>query len=713
MGFTRLTLALVVLPATLEARRATTRVNANPIRKVVQMLQMMQTKVSQEGDTEKALYDKFACFCKTNGGSLTSSIESANDKIPAVTSDIKSSEELKAQTSDDLSQAQQDRDAAKTAVSEATAIREKEAAAFAAFKGESDANIDAINKAVAALEKGMAGAFLQSSSAQALKSLVMSKISALQDYDRQAVLSFLEGSHGSQYAPQSGEITGILKQLGDEMGAGLSDATATENAAIKTYEALMAAKKKEVAALSASIESKMTKMGELGVSIEQMKNDLGDTQEALLADQGFLANLKEGCTTKKAEWEERVKTRADELMALADTIKVLNDDDALELFKKTLPSPSASFVQVSITASVQRARALEELRKINKANRLNGAGLDLIALALHGKKVGFDKVTAMIDDMVASLKTEQSDDDNKKEYCAKQLDQSDDKKKSLQHAVADQEAAIEGTTEHIATVTEEIAKLNVSIKALDKAVSEATEQRKLEHEEFTELMASDSAAKEVLGFAKNRLKQFYNPKLYRPPAKRELSAEDRIFVNNGGTPPPTELPGGIAGTGIKVFAQISAHNHAEHRDAPLSPPETFGAYTKKSEMNNGVVSMMDLLIKDLDKEMTEAETEEKDAQADYEILMKDSADKRGQDSKSLTDKSSAKADLQAQLEDLNDSRSATGSELAATLKYIHQLHLECDWLLEYFNARKEARADEIDALRKAKAVLAGADYALL
>jgi len=706
MGFARLTIALVALPTALEAVRATSRVNANPIRKVVQMLQMMQTKVTHEGETEKALYDKFACFCKTNGGTLASSIASANNKIPSVSSDIKSSEELKVQTSDDLAQAQQDRSAAKTAMSEATAIRDKEAATYAAFKAESDTNIDAISKAVASLEKGMAGAFLQSGSALALQKLFLSKTGSLQDYDRQTVLSFLAGSQDSSYSPQSGEITGILKTLGDEMSAGLSDATSTETAAIQTYEALMGAKQKEVLALTASIESKMTKVGELGVSIQQMKNDLGDTQEALLVDQGFLANLEEGCAAKKAEWEERVKTRADELTALAETIKVLNDDDALELFKKTLPSPSASFVQVRITNGLQRARALEELRKVDKAIRLDGMGLDLIALALHGKKVGFEKVTAMIDGMVANLKTEQLDDNHKKEYCGKQLDQSDDKKKGLEHAVADQEAAIGSTKESIAAVTEEMTKLDAAIKALDKAVSEATEQRKQEHKEFTELMASNSAAKEVLGFAKNRLNRFYNPKLYRPAAKRELSAEDRIFVNNGGTPPPTEAPGGIAGTGIKVLAQIS-----EHKDAP--PPETFGAYTKKSEMNNGVVAMIDLLIKDLDKELTEAETEEKDAQADYETLMSDSAEKRSQDGKSLTDKSAAKADLQAQLEDLQDSKAATSGELAATLKYIHQLHTECDWLLKYFDARKEARAGEIDALGKAKAVLAGAGYTLL
>merc|ERR1740139_445084 len=110
----------------------------------------------------------------------------------------------------------------------------------------------------------------------------------------------------------------------------------------------MSSRLKEKAALTAAIQTKLTKIGELGVSIAEMKNDAGDTAAGLSADNKFLAALKTGCATKTAEWEARSKTRADELVALADTIKILNDDDALELFKKTLPSASssASFVQV-------------------------------------------------------------------------------------------------------------------------------------------------------------------------------------------------------------------------------------------------------------------------------------------------------------------------------------------------------------------------------
>merc|ERR1719253_1970968 len=124
---------------------------------------------------------------------------------------------------------------------EATTIREKEAAAFAKEKADGDANVAAIAKAVAALEKGAGGSFLQSRTAQVVHQLAIKLDMA--DDDRQQVLSFLSGS--SSYAPQSGQITGILKQMGDEMDKALNDAIASENASIQSYDALMAAKKKE------------------------------------------------------------------------------------------------------------------------------------------------------------------------------------------------------------------------------------------------------------------------------------------------------------------------------------------------------------------------------------------------------------------------------------------------------------------------------------
>merc|ERR1719491_1686608 len=140
--------------------------------------------------------------------------------------------------------------------------------------------------------------------------------------------------------------------------------------------------------------------------------------------------------------------------------------------------------------------------------------------------------------------------------------------------------AIATAGESIATLTEEIASLIAGIKKLDESVAEATEQRQQENAEYKALVASDTAAKEVLVWAKNRLNKFYNPKLYKPAPKVELSAEDRVYSNQG-MELSTTAPGGIAETGIKVASLVQIRSHAQ-KDAPAPPPATWDAYTKKS-----------------------------------------------------------------------------------------------------------------------------------
>merc|ERR1719422_1035077 len=312
--------------------------------------------------------------------------------------------------------------------------------------------------------------------------------------------------------------------------------------------------------------------------------------------------------------------------------------------------------------------------------------------------------------MVGNLKTEQQEDDNLKEYCETSFDKAEDKKKMLENSISDSERAIAEMKGAHAQLVDEIAQLEAGVKAVDKAVADATELRQGENADYKQLMSDDSTAKELLLFAKTRLNQFYNPKLYKPPPKRELTGEERITENMGGVI-ETPAPGGIAGTGIGAFVQMSAVSR--RRDAPPPPPETFGPYSRKSAEGNGVIEMIDLLVADLDKEMQEADVSEKHAQENYEVMMKESAAKRATDSKSITDKSAEKASTEEALQAEGDRKADTSKTHMNTMKHIASLHGECDFLLKYFDARKQARADESESLANAKAALSGADYALL
>jgi len=682
--------------------------SANPIRRVVKMLQSMTAKIEAEAEKEEALYEKYMCYCKTSSGTLKESIATAEDKIPKVESALEEAKSQKATLEQELKDHKSGREEAKEALANAASLREKEAAEFAKESAELTANIDALTKAIAAISTGMKGSFLQTGVAQVVRTLAVNS-ATLASADRDILMSFMEQGSSSGYAPASGQIVGILKVMKDEMEKDLADITAAEEEAKKNQADMKAAKEKELAAHTAAIEAKTERTGKLGVEIAEMANDLEDTKESLAEDQKFLADMDENCDTKDKEWEQIEKMRAEEKLAIAETIKILNDDDALELFKKTLPSPS--FVQMATSSRELRQRALALVKKAPMAHKSDRAALDLIAMALTGKKVSFEKVFTLIDELVEVLAKEQGEDDKKKAYCEEQFDTTEDKVKALQQTLSDLELAIEETKEAIATLTEEIKALTDGIAALDKEVADATETRKEEHEAYVELMQSDGAAKELLGVAVNRLQKFYNPGLYKAPPKQKLSEEEQIVVNFGGTPPPTEAPGGIAGTGVMALVQL--HSFSEDSVAPPPPPESFAPYAKKAQMSNGVLALIDMLVKDLDKEMQTAEVDEKNAQEEYEKFMADAAEKRATDSKAITDKEEAKASAEAELQKATDTDKAKKAELMATEEYLSDMHSECDWLIKNFDLRKEARAGEVESLKSAKAVLAGADYSLV
>merc|ERR1719158_1573190 len=678
------------------------KVAANPMRRVITMLQMMVKKVEAEGKKEEELFEKFMCYCKSGKATLGKSIADAEEKIPQLESDIKEAEAEKSQLDSDLEAHKADRETAKSDIAKATAMREKDAAAFLKESTEDKSNLDALKKALAAIEKGMAGSFLQTNSAAVLRRLSLSQ--DMSNADRDLLSSFLMGGANQGYAPASGEIVGILKQMGDTMEKDLAEVLATEEKAKQDFEGLVAAKEKEIASATKAIEEKTKRTGEVAVEIVNLKEDLDDTVESLAEDKKMLADLEKNCKTKEEEWAVICKTRQEELIALADTIKILNDDDAQELFKKSIPSASASLLQVQVTQKEVRTRALKLLTSARRTSQPN-VDMDLIELALHGKKVSFDKVIGMINDMVALLGKEQVEDDTKKTYCENEFDKADDKKKELELSISDIEKAMDEAKESIETFEAEIKALEEGIIKLDREVAEATQQRKEEHADFEAQMANDGAVIQIIGVAKNRLNKFYNPKLYKPPPKRELSEEERITLNMGGTLAPTNPPGGIAGTGISFLGA-----KARNVDAPPPPPEAPGAYKKKGEESGGVLAMMDMMKAEVEKESQEAEFAEKDAQGEYEQMVKDAAAKRAADSKSIEEKEAVKAEVEADLVKTEDTKKVKKSELMAKRIHLSELHADCDWLLEKYDMRKEARANEIDALKKAVAVLSGADY---
>jgi len=702
-----------------EVRQASAlRARGNPIRRVVSMLQMMQGKVEAEGKTEKDLFEKFECYCKTGEASLAKEIQEGEARMPQLRSESEETNSLFAQTKNTKLQKKTDLQDAKDALSKGQALRTREQKAFETEAAEDKSNILAIAQAVDALERGASGSFLQTSGASVVRRLVVSR--EMTDSDRDVLSSFLSEAtaEDQSYAPAGGEIIGILKQMKDTMEKELQEAISGEEAAMLSFDHLSAAKAKEISVTTAAVEELTARLGDLGVKQEELKEAIGVTEATLEENKEFIANMDDNCRRKKQEWDVRQKVRSDELIALADTIKLLGEDGALDVFKKALPSPK-SFLQIAVSSSEVRQEALRILKEARRSNSRLPMQLDLIALALRGKKVGFEKVLTMIENMISLLRKEQVNDDDKKAYCAKEFDKTEDETKSVTLALSDNQKSIDDSEAAVQALSGELAALIDGIKALDAQVGEATANRKSEHNEYIDVLQQNNAAKELIELAKNRLHKFYNMALHKKQLESQLAMAQSITK--------TEMPGGLANTGISAietsafeFVQTASKTSAKSRvrlrreseqAKPAPPPETFsGEYGKKTQESTGVIQMMNMLQADIEKQIQEGEFFEAEAQKDYETLVKDGKAKRAGDSKSISDKESDKARLEETLLELNKERASKTQEASALARYTANLHGECDWLLKNFAARKQARDGEIESLQKAKDVLSGADY---
>jgi len=396
---------------------------------------------------------------------------------------------------------------------------------------------------------------------------------------------------------------------------------------------------------------------------------------------------------------ERQKMRSMEIAAISDAIGILNDDDALDVFKKAVPS---SLVQAPVgllqrsTHKASRAKRAQAILA-HVAAQYKTPTLKLMLYSLncklkHKTAGGFAEVVKMIDDMVVLLGKQQDEDDKAKDLCEEEFDKAEDEEKAAKTKLEQLDATLSEKTDEISQLMEEIGSLTKGIGELDYAVAEATEQRKEEHGEYIEAMQMNEAAIGLVGKAKNRLQKFYNPSMAKAAA---ASASSASFIQ------------------AADFAQVKAHTDADalFDVAPPEPaPETPGGEYKKSEKSAGVMGMMDGIVRDLENDMKDAEYEEKTAQKDYAELMADSQATRQADSKAIVDKTAAKAEAEGKLMDTKEGRAAAAEDVKLVATTIQDLHARCDFIMQNFDMRKEARANEIDSLKNAKAVLSGANF---
>merc|ERR1719409_325358 len=320
-------------------------------------------------------------------------------------------------------------------------------------------SIGALKNAVLVLSKHHSPSFLQSS--EQVRDVVQTVLSqtrkSAQKHKLAALLAQPNANAGS-YVPASGQIFGILKQMKEEFEANLSQAQEDEMRAQEEFKALRAAKRQEIEAGKAKIKELTFQRADTDDALATAKEDLGMTRGALASDTEFLGDLRLRCQQSDKEWSIRSKTRSEEIAAVAEAIGILSDDDAFDLFDKTVNS----FVQTRVQRDA-RARAAALLHGLGQKS----SNLHLLALSASVQLDAFVKVKKAIDDMTAALKADQADEVKHRDFCVTEMNQNEVQNANKQREITELSNLIETSTNSIAALAKEIEDQKAAIAEIE------------------------------------------------------------------------------------------------------------------------------------------------------------------------------------------------------------------------------------------------------
>jgi len=651
-------LACAVSASALTDAAASLDLKERPVSKVIKMLETMSSELAKEKEADQELYDKLSCWCETNGKAKTAAIAKANSMIEGLTSDIEAGTSKATQLEEQIAGLKDEIAKNDAALRKADAMRQKDLAEFNADEKDLMQSIQSLGNAVTVLSKHHSS-FLQVDSKVEVRGLQHALRRANLTPDQKAqVQAFLQQPAGFQsYAPASGQIFGILKQMKETFETNLSDAQKDEKQAAEDFASLKAAKTKEINSATAMVDSKTQELAETEETNAANKQNLADTKDALAADTTFLADLKQRCANADAEFEERTRARNEEQKAVAETIAFLNSDEAHDLFGKTMGFSQKAAVN-------RRSRAVAALRA---AAKKSGSKM-LLHLAAVAQLDAFEKVKESIDNMVTELKQQQKDEVKHRDFCVEEFAENEKQTAIAQDELSDLGSSIEDLESTISTLKSELADHEAEIKDTKTQMTRASEDRELENADFQQTVSDQRAAQNILTIALQRLQQVYG------------------------------------------FVQVKATVRRVHQEpgaAAPPPPEGFADY-KQNKNAGGVLGMIQEIIDESKTMEMDAIKAENDSQAAYEEFTKNANASIKALMAAVRDKTEKKATGEAELVQAKSGHSKTLKDLEALNTYKGTLHGSCDFVMDNFDVRQEKRAQEMEALSQAKAILSGA-----
>lgn len=652
--------------------------------KVVRMLQDMEAELQKGLDDDKEVHEQLECWCKTNNEEKTAAIQNGEAKLEQLESTMDAATAKLVQSKAQRKTTQEEQYQNEKALDEAEAMRMKENKAFHAEETDLLEAIDACKQSIVVLGAHHAPGLSQMQAVarqmtQARITDMAVRSGGLQHIQLELLKQFMGHADGGasflsvpgfqSYAPQSGQIFGILKQLKRDFEDSLSDSQKKEKASQEEFEAMREAKEGEIATAKKAILGLDATIASFNEKHAAAAQEYEDTQAQLDMDKTFLTTLTQKCAATGEEFDARVKSRTEEIAAVQETIKILNSDEAFDVFDRSVKGVSlfqgAATTAEGAEAQRRRDRAVAVLRKAAA-----GTGeASLIMLAASAQIDAFTKVKEDIDKLVGELGQQQKDEVEQRDWCNYELASNqrdtaagDDKKVDVQQKIAD----LEKTK---AQLTDDRAAAQKAVAEMEKQMKEASETREAENAEYQQTVADQRITQMILIKALDRMRQVYGELLQQQPGAPHIAT---------------------SGT---------------HTD-PGNGPARFTKYGQNAG-GQRVVAALETVIADSRKMDDEAVRSEEDAQSAYESFMKALNKSLTVYNKSINDMSASLARTEEMLLASKQDFDQTMQMLEGLSNYLQDLHRSCDFVLNNFDARQEARAAEIQALRDAKSILSG------
>lgn len=685
---------LAFLGAPAAAIRTRRVVEGHPVEKVIEMLKGLITQVDEEAKTEALTYEKFEYWCKNSVKELDEAITEGKETIDELVSKIDGLTETEKVLTEEIAKLEDEIITIDKQSEKAKQIRDVEQGLYDEANSDYESTIKAIADAIKLLEESnekTESAFLAQKKVQAVLPFLEKEAEAEQ---RVQLAAFLQAKlmeepknrpelksrgdyegHIDKYSFKSSSVIEMLKTLKLKFEDEKIAANKDETNAINAYELALNARE-EVKARKE--ESKKVKSGELSdtqSSLESAKSELSDTKKDLALDESTLDQTQKSCAVKESEWAERSDTRAKEMEAMKMAIKILAKVTGVrtEAPGNPVPPPSplaAGDALVQFGASNPKMKAVQLLKTAAMAS--HSQAMERLAQEVAMHLTGpFDDINNMIQKMIFRLMAEQKDEDDHKNWCDKELSESDMSKSDKEEKLKELGAKIEEAKSKIQKLTEAIEDANEMVNKITSHEEEATEIREVGKEENKVAVKDAQDAQKAVAQATSVLETFYKESGMIEKKSYELMQKEPVKLpetpstweaSYTGVTDPTEQPDGI----IAVLKKVSA-DFAK-----------MEAQTKAQE----------------ESDQSLHEEEMKRCSIDKSALIKES-EMKGAEKKRLIEKT---AQMKAQHKHVSD-------EHAAVVQYLKDLEHGCVDGDSTYEDRKAARAKEIEALGKAQIIL--------